>query len=95
MHLVAQVIGAVTPASSQAEVLFVKFVVVVVQVAQRHETLALVLVHLHVEAELRNTGDGALEGLAQVLLHVLHLLVLDAGALCLCCRLFGIGALLA
>ena len=56
------------------------------------DALTLVLVHLHIQAKLRHSTDGSFEDFSQAVLHVFHLLVLYAGALGLCCRLFHLAA---
>lgn len=74
---VSQAVYPVFAASAQAVVLFVEFVIVIVEVADRNHAFALVLIQLHVESPFRYAGDDAVEGLSQAFGHEFYLLVLD------------------
>ena len=81
LHSVAQAVAVAVAAAYEAVVFLVEVVEVVGQVAYRHQALALVVVKLHVQAPLGHARDDAGKYLAQVVGHILDLLVLDGCAL--------------
>ena len=65
----------------QTVVALVEVIVVIVQVAHGHHTLAVVLVYLTVDAVRLDARDVGVVLVAYLVLHELHHLVLDAVAL--------------
>ena len=84
-YCVAQLVAAVVSASDETEVLVVEIVVVVVECVQRHETLAVVVVYLAIDAERLYAADVCIEFLADEVGHKFHHLIfyrLSFGVLC-------------
>ena len=80
---------------TQQEVLLVELIVVVVEVTHRYHALTVVLVDLSIDAIARYATDVGIVGLADLVTHKLHHLVLDRVTLCVLCHLFHVGAVLA
>ena len=79
----------------ETHVLLVIYVVVIPEVAYRHQTFAHVVLQLNIEAPFRHSAHLTFEYLAKSVLEILGLLVLDRRALGLCSQLFHVAAVLA
>ena len=78
---IAQAIDLAATTAADAVVFLVKFIEVVIQAAYAHQTLAMGLVKLDIQAPLGHTRDVSREDTAQALSHELDLLVLDGSTL--------------
>ena len=85
---IAQTIDTATAASTDAVVLLVKLIEIVIQATDAHQTLAMGLVKLDIQAPLGHTRDVTREHATQALAHELDLLILDGGALSVGSQLF-------
>ena len=65
--------------SPQAVVTLVEFIIIVIQITQRHHTFTFILIDFHIQAELRHTAYGSFKHLPQFIAHEFHLLILDTG----------------
>ena len=83
------------PTAYEAVVLLVEVVVVVVEVAHGHHTLAVVLVDFAIDAVRLDARDVGIEHLADVLTHEFHHFVFDGLAFCLGCQLLHVAGVLA
>ena len=81
---IAQAVDTSQATAADAVVLLVKLVEIVVQSADTHQTLAMRLVELHIQAPLGHARDVSREHASQTLAHEFNLLVLDGGT-------FGVG----
>ena len=68
-------------AADEAIVLLVEVIIIVGEVADRHETLAHRLVELHIESPFGHARDHAVVDLSEAVFHEFHLLIADRGAL--------------
>ena len=80
-NLVAEAEHDAAAPAAQTVVLLVEIVEIVGKLAHRHETLAFIVVELHIEAPLGHTGNHAFVFLAEMVAHILHLLVFYRRAL--------------
>ena len=80
-YLVAETVAVIVGAANEAIVAVVEVVVVVGEVADRHEAFAFVLVELDIKAPLSDTRNHTGVNFAEVVGHVFHLLVFYRGAL--------------
>ena len=77
---VTEAVRAFLPSSAQAIVLFIEFVVIIIEVADRYHSLTFILVQLNVQSPFGNAGNNTVVSLSQTFRHVFHLFVLDRGA---------------
>ena len=80
-YTVAELIAAIAATAYEAVVFLVELVIVVFEVADRHQSFTLVLVDFHIESPLGHARDGAFIHLSEPLAKELHLLILDRGTL--------------